>query len=1115
MNDSPTRKDTASATSIRIYNLFPLLAENLPKAAEQFPRIAAMGFDWVYLNPVHRTGGSRSLYAVASYDEIDPRFAVSEDGIPQDLSLDANLPALTGPAGKAGLGIMMDLVINHTADAHPFTQEKPHWYAREADGRIRHPSAIDPGGGQGQVWGDLAELDFHGAARDQITAYFTGYIKRLIKLGILGFRCDAAYKVPADVWRALIKAARDVSPHVVFAAETLGCRLDEIEALRGVGFDYLFNSSKWWDLKAPWAVVQYNQFRDVAPSISFPESHDTPRLAAEMEYLPVPLRARYARLRYALATCFSSGVMLPAGYEFGFRKPLSVTDSSPADWGEIDSKDYDISHEIAALNAMKAASPALIVEGEMEYRPLRGGAMSFARFDGEKNSAVLFVANPDANGTVVVERETVCEWLHCAADELLDITPGREGEPEQGRIQLDSFAYRVFETAAAADKRTYETPESTPSEPARDWSAESRISIENVFPEIDGGRFPVKRIVGDRVTVMADLLCDGHEVLGAEIVWRQGRHSGRAKLRPYDNDRWSGDFFVTRIGRLHFTVEAWVDAFESWRRDTQRKFDAAQPIPLELGEGRELLVAAAREANTVGRAALEAIVRALDAGKNDAGKWAVAASPETRRYMAAWGQRDYVSRKPGEGEIIVDRERAVNGAWYEIFPRSMGTDPTRSATFDECAARLPYIKDLGFDVVYLTPIHPIGVQFRKGKNNSLNAGPGEPGSPYAIGGPMGDGTMGGHDKVHPELGTLEDFRRFVRATHDHGMEVALDFAIQCSMDHPWIVEHPDWFFWRADGTIKYAENPPKKYQDIVNVNFFGPHWRELWEALRDIFLFWIDAGVDIFRVDNPHTKPLPFWEWCIREVQAKHPQVIFLSEAFTRPKMMAELAKCGFTQSYTYFTWRNSKAELTEYLTELTTSELREYYRANFFVTTPDILPAFLQSGKPSAFKLRVALAALLSSTYGVYSGFELCESAAIPGKEEYLDSEKYEFKVRDWDRPGNIKDYIRRLNGIRRDWPQLQTSLGLRFHPVEDGRVLFFSRERPGVDGLVFAAIMLDPDGYSEFDIDLPFAEAGFTPANTLTISEPLHDRVYASERGRVHVNLNPDSPAQVFGVR
>ena len=1112
MNAQPARSEDAAATAIRLYNLFPPLAGTLPEAAASFPRIAALGFDWVYLNPVHLTGGSRSLYAIASYDEIDPRFTSGPDR-----SLEANLPALTTPARQAGLQVMLDLVINHTSDNHPFTNEKPHWYARDAGGRILSPSAIDPAGGEGAVWGDLAELDYHGSGKDEIVAYFTGYIKRLIKLGIQGFRCDAAYKVPADAWRALIKAARDIDPQVVFAAETLGCRLDEIEGLRGVGFDYLFNSSKWWDLKAPWAVEQNDLFSTIAPSISFPESHDTARVAAEMGHLDPALRRRYAVLRYAVAVCFSGGVMMPAGYEYGFTRPLHVVDTTPEDWATgLAEKVYDITSDIAGLNAMKVASPALIVEGAMEYRHLRDGAVAFVRLDAARTYATLFVANADERGACRVEREELCEWLKVPSDDLIEITPGRVAYPETARFELEPFSFRIYETVFdRGGVENYETPATEPVAPNPEWSADNRIVIESICPTLDGGRFAVKRVIGDRLTVTADIMCDGHEVIGAEIVYREGRHRGRARLRPYDNDRWRGDLFLDRVGRLHFWIEAWIDAFESWRHDTMRKRDAGQSIALELAEGRTLLVNAEENANLVGRKAIETVLKSFDQAQGELAQSNILFSPDVRRFMARWGQRDYQSRTPREYEVIVDRERALNAAWYEMFPRSQGTAPARSATFDDCIARLPEIRDLGFDVVYLVPIHPIGKTHRKGKDNTLDAGPDDPGSPYAIGGPMGDGTFGGHDAVHPDLGTLEDFRRFVRAVREHGMEVALDFAIQCSMDHPWIKEHHDWFFWRPDGTIKYAENPPKKYQDIVNVNFYGPHRQALWDALRDVILFWVDNGVDIFRVDNPHTKPLPFWEWLIREVQSQHPQVVFLAEAFTRPKMMRELGKAGFTQSYTYFTWRNTKPEITEYLTELTGTEMREYYRTNFFPTTPDILPPYLQSGKPSAFKIRLALAGLLSATYGMYNGYELCEAAAIPGKEEYLHSEKYEYKVWDWDRPGNIKEYVRRLNETRRALPQLQTSLGVRFHDISDERVLFFSRDRPGEPDVVFVAVMLDPDGSAETGLRLPLAEAGFVQAGAITVAEPWHGWTYLSETGDVHLRLTPDEPVQIFIVR
>ena len=444
--------------------------------------------------------------------------------------------------------------------------------------------------------------------------------------------------------------------------------------------------------------------------------------------------------------------------------------------------------------------------------------------------------------------------------------------------------------------------------------------------------------------------------------------------------------------------------------------------------------------------------------------------------------RPDLTRHDREYEVVVDRPRARFAAWYECFPRSQGRVVVRHGTFGDVIGRLPDIQAMGFDVLYLPPIHPIGRTHRKGPNNALVAGPDDPGSPWAIGGPGG-----GHDAVEPGLGTLDDFRRLIKATTDHGMEIALDLAIQCSPDHPWVREHPEWFHHRPDGSIKYAENPPKKYQDIYPLNFAGHAWGSLWDAWLRIVLFWVEQGVRTFRVDNPHTKPLDFWRWLIRQVQDRHPDVIFLSEAFTRPSVMRALAKMGFTQSYTYFTWRNFKEELTEYLTELTQSDMVEYYRGNFFVNTPDILPEVLQRGGPPAFRLRAALGALLSSLWGVYSGFELCENAAVPGTEEYLDSEKYEIRVRDWNAPGHIKDLIARLNRIRRENPALHEYRNLRFYEAESEHILFFGKATAARDNVVLAAVNLDPFQAHEARLALPLAALGVAPDEAYELTELL----------------------------
>ncbi|MGH7399781.1 MAG: alpha-amylase family glycosyl hydrolase, partial [Candidatus Rokuibacteriota bacterium] len=508
-----------------------------------------------------------------------------------------------------------------------------------------------------------------------------------------------------------------------------------------------------------------------------------------------------------------------------------------------------------------------------------------------------------------------------------------------------------------------------------------------------------------------------------------------------------------------------------------------------------------------------ALARALErfeaASSRDA-RLDILLAADLRPVMARAQPRPDLTRHDRELEVVVDRPEAVFAAWYELFPRSQARRPGRHGTFDDCIDRLPEIRRMGFDVVYLPPIHPIGRTARKGPDNALVAGPADPGSPWAIGGPEG-----GHTAVHPDLGTLDDFRRLVKAAQGAGLEIALDFAIQCSPDHPWVREHPEWFYRRPDGTIKYAENPPKKYQDIYPINFAGPAWASLWDELLGVVRFWIEQGVRTFRVDNPHTKPLDFWAWLIREVQDRDPDVVFLSEAFTRPKVMRALAKAGFTQSYTYFTWRNFKEELTEYLEELIGEEMAEYFRGNFFVNTPDILPEVLQRGGPPAFRMRAALAATLSSVWGIYSGFELCEATPLPGTEEYRASEKYEIRVRDWNAPGNITDYVARLNAIRRENPALHRTTGLRFYPADSPHVLFYGKVTPARDNVILVAVNLDPFATHEAALQVPLADIGIASDETYELHELL-DGDRRLMRGASHsVTLDPKTaPAHIYRV-
>jgi starch synthase (maltosyl-transferring) len=571
-----------------------------------------------------------------------------------------------------------------------------------------------------------------------------------------------------------------------------------------------------------------------------------------------------------------------------------------------------------------------------------------------------------------------------------------------------------------------------------------RILIENVYPAVEVGRFPVKRIVGEPIEVWADIFRDGTALLAVELLWRAEATTtwSQVRMRLDGNDRWTASFVPTHAGLHAFVIEAWTDEFATWRRDFLLKRDAGLDVTLEVREGRALLASLKPPSD----AHLRLIQQAYRASDGDP----AALLAEEIAEATIKGSRSDLTRSEGF-PLMIERKRARTGAWYEMVPRSQGRLPGQHGTFDDCIARVPELAAQGFDVLYLPPIHPIGITNRKGRNNSLRAEPGDPGSLYAIG-----SAAGGHDAIHPQLGTLEDFRRLLAACGDHGLEIALDFAVQCSPDHPWLTEHGKWFKRRPDGSIQYAENPPKKYQDIVNPDFGCADAAALWAALRDIVLFWVDKGVRIFRVDNPHTKPFAFWEWLIREVQAVDPGVIFLSEAFTRPKVMKALAKLGFSQSYTYFTWRTTKHELQAYLSEITGYPECEYFRPNFFVNTPDILPLHLQSGEAWIFKARVALAATLSASYGIYNGFELLEHEPIPGTEEYLDSEKYQIKVRDWNRPGNIKDYIGRLNRLRRGNPALQQTANLRFVQIDNDDVIGFVKESTQSDNAVAVTIAL-----------------------------------------------------------
>ncbi|MCX2888843.1 MULTISPECIES: alpha-1,4-glucan--maltose-1-phosphate maltosyltransferase [Pseudomonas] len=597
-----------------------------------------------------------------------------------------------------------------------------------------------------------------------------------------------------------------------------------------------------------------------------------------------------------------------------------------------------------------------------------------------------------------------------------------------------------------------------------------RIVIEDTQPVLDAGTFAAKAISGQPVAVSSKVYSDGHDRLAVMLNWRQAnsRRWHCVPMQSPGNDLWLAEFTPTELGPHRFSIEAWIDPFATYCHDLEKKYHAGVEVRLELEEGRLMLGQGIALCNGALREALQALQQRMgELGVDD--QVALLLDPTTSRLMSEAEHRSYLARSR-EFPVDVDRPAAQFASWYELFPRSITDDPQRHGTFNDVHERLPMIRDMGFDVLYFPPIHPIGMQHRKGRNNALKAEPGDPGSPYAIG-----SAEGGHEAIHPQLGSRDDFRRLVAAAAEHGLEIALDFAIQCSQDHPWLKEHPGWFSWRPDGTIRYAENPPKKYQDIVNVDFYAPDAvPSLWLALRDVVIGWVEEGVKTFRVDNPHTKPLPFWQWLIANVRSQYPEVIFLAEAFTKPAMMARLGKVGYAQSYTYFTWRNTKKELSEYFEELNQPPWSQCYRPNFFVNTPDINPFFLHTSGRAGFLIRAALATMGSGLWGMYSGFELCEGTPLPGKEEYLDSEKYQLRPRDFSQPGNIIAEIAQLNRIRRQNPALQTHLGVAFFNCWNDNILYFAKRTPERDNYILVAVSLDPHNAQEAHFELPLWELG-----------------------------------------
>jgi starch synthase (maltosyl-transferring) len=929
-------------------------------------------------------------------------------------------------------------------------------------------------------------------AMPDVQAWLERWENRLIEqasAGVAGFLCTLPDWAGPEALRNLVVTVKGAAP----GTKMLACVAAPRPGLAEAGFDALGPLLPWCDAPASGAAA----WNAGLPLLALAEQPQGLRLATR--WRDRRLAAQALRQAIRLAALSGATWLMPAGLEAGavHREGLSRPGSQPR---------IDLAEAVREANAERRRLAATSQGGESLLLSAPHAPLALLRQAKGKAGRALVLANP-----------SLTKSRRLAAGQMLGLLPRPGALPSdvldaEGRLLLAPAEVRIVPIHDSAPVRL-PLPEGTVA--AQAATEVARIAIENIQPAVDDGRFPVKRAVGQAVAVTADVFTDGHTKIAVRLLWRPADEERwrEVPMTALPNDIWQASFVPDRIGRHLFTVEAWVDVFAAFENEITKKHAAGVDISLERKEGVALLQAAAGRLGEEG--ADLAMVLENEATATHDQAVALFTLPRTRAAMERADPRPFRARAEPL-PLEVDRREAGFAAWYEIFPRSQTDDPKRHGTLQDVIATLPRVKAMGFDVLYFPPIHPIGMKNRKGRNNTLTPGPEDVGSPYAIG-----SEDGGHDALHPQLGTLEDFRALVAAAAEHGMELALDFAIQCSPDHPWLKDHPDWFDWRPDGSIRYAENPPKKYEDIVNVDFYKPGaMPALWIALRDVVLFWVKEGVRLFRVDNPHTKPLPFWEWMIGEVRARAPEAVFLSEAFTRPKVMYRLAKVGFGQSYTYFTWRNTRAELTQYLQELNEPPVSDFFRPHFFVNTPDINPEFLQvSGRPGHL-IRAALAATLSGLWGVYNGFELCEATPVkPGKEEYLDSEKYEVRVWDYDRPGNIKAEITELNRIRRENPALHTHLGVTFINAQHDNILLYLKRTPDGENAILVAVSMDPRNAVESWMELPQWAMGLPNGAPLAV-ENLMPGGFGEERWdgtHRHLRLDPNSglPFAIWRLR
>jgi starch synthase (maltosyl-transferring) len=1063
----------------RIYYFDPLLAGPRRSWSVHLSRCRELGFSHLLSAPLFDPGHSGDVFLSSDHERLNPAIAPAT-------AVDSFTAEFARACQDHNLTLLLDIVVGRVATDSTITGLKPEWFR----------------GDSASSWVDPRDLRRHGDAAlarfddpiigKQLALWWIERLARLARAGAAGFRCEDPGALPANLWRHLIGGVRQSVLDCRFLAWTPGLDWQTIAALADVGFDAAFSSVAWWDGHADWLVAEHELLRGFGAVIGCPEAPYAPRLTGRLQ---TPAEYRHLLRR---AAAISDGIMIPMGLEWGAIASMDRRGASdnnvPAEAGQAKfAKEVreaieltnalavrGIAGEMRALTAPDQVVTALLRSDTIDVRQAARcvTALINTDFQHEQSLPIPLDPLPPSAGIAAI------------ADASLSTDRDWQGALAPGEIRLIDVR-----PSAPLRMRRSSTERST-------LTKLPRIVIDNVAPTVDQGRFAAKRVVGDTIAIEADVFTDGHDLLTVDLLWRavDATKWRRASMRPIDNDRWQAGIRPDRIGHYEFTIEAGWDRYGSFCRDLAVKRNAGADVSVEIVEGRRLLHdSKASIQNGAGNIIEWALARLADA--NMATSVEIFLSDDLRQAMQLAEEPSFRVRYERALPLDVERPQAIFAAWYELFPRSTTDDPKRHGTLRDVIRHLPRIKRMGFDVLYLLPIHPIGSTNRKGKNNSLTVAPDDVGSPYAIG-----GAEGGHDVIHPALGTIDDFRLLREACAAHGIELALDFAIQCSPDHPWLKQHPEWFNWRPDGSVRCAENPPKKYEDIVNVDFFAPNaFPDLWEALRDIVLYWRGEGVRIFRVDNPHTKPLPFWEWLIAEVRGKYPDVIFLSEAFTRPKMMYRLAKIGFSQSYTYFTWRNTKHELTEYFSELTTTAVSDYFRPHLFVNTPDINPYFLQTSGRPGFLIRAALAATLSGLWGMYSGFELCESAALPGREEYLDSEKYQIRVRHYGAPGNIAAEIAKLNRIRRAYPALQTHLGLKFYPAHDDRVLLYGKRLPDQVEMILVAVNLDPFHARDVTIELPVWEWQRPDHATMKVSDLMRDTVFTWHGKLQRLRLDP----------